>query len=269
MEHQQQSTYRMLSKQKAKEQKEIEKQLKKQLKEEYEKEKLECSICKRMIQRKCLDAHQKTARCQKTELLLDKPSTKYYYEKNDIPDNQKTFYDSVKCEYCSTYAKTCDEVNEKFGFKKNGEIYKRCKTCMNNICLWKDEHKDKQTEYDTKHYENNKENIIKQQCEKTTCNVCNSLVMKCNLKRHQETDICKKKALSLNMSEEDKKTQQKDKQHEYYKRYYDTNRHKVIAQQCEKIQCNLCNSLIMRCNLNRHQETEICKKKSLLNKTNK
>ena len=68
----------------------------------------------------------------------------------------------------------------------------RCNTCMNSICLWKDEHKDKQTEYDTKHYENNKDNIIKQQCEKTTCNVCNSLVMKCNLKKHQETDICKR-----------------------------------------------------------------------------
>ena len=48
----------MIGNQQAKQQKEIEKQLKKQ-DEEYEKEKLECSICKRMVQRKCLDAHQK------------------------------------------------------------------------------------------------------------------------------------------------------------------------------------------------------------------
>ena len=76
---------------------------------------------------------------------------------------------------------------------------------MNNICLWEDEHKEKKTEYGIKHYENNKDNIIRQQCEKITCNVCNSLITKCNLKRHQETEICKKKALALNMSEEDKK----------------------------------------------------------------
>ena len=43
----------------------------------------------------------------------------------------------------------------------------------------------------------------------------------------------------------------------------DTNNHKFIAQQCEHIQCHVCNSLIMRCNLNRHQETEICKTESL------
>ena len=61
-----------------------------------------------------------------------------------------------------------------------------------------------------------------------------------------------------------KQAKEKDKQHEEYKRYYDTNKNKVIAQQCENIQCNLCNSVVMRCNLKRHQGTEICKNKTLL-----
>ena len=35
------------------------------------KEQIECSICKKLIQRKCLDKRQKTSRCQKKELVLN------------------------------------------------------------------------------------------------------------------------------------------------------------------------------------------------------
>jgi hypothetical protein len=41
--------------------------------------------------------------------------------------------------------------------------------------------------------------------------------MKCNLKRHQETQIWKYKALLTTMSDEDKKPKETDKQDEYYK----------------------------------------------------
>ena len=63
---------------------------------------------------------------------------------------------------------------------------------------------------------------------------------------------------------EDTKAQQKDTQYEDYKRYYEANRENVISKQSDKIQCNICNSLITRHKMNRHQETEICKKTSLL-----
>ena len=39
----------------------------------------------------------------------------------------QTYYESAKCQYCATYAKTSEEVNEKFGFKQNGERYSRCR----------------------------------------------------------------------------------------------------------------------------------------------
>ena len=58
--------------------------------------------------------------------------------------------------------------------------------------------------------------------------------MKFNLKSHQETEICKDKALLTTMSDEDKKAQQKDKQYEYYKRYYESNKEKVISKQSDK-----------------------------------
>ena len=53
-------------------------------------------------------------------------------------NHRKNHYESVKCQYCGTYAETNEEVNEKFGFKENGEIYRRCKKCMNNLYLWKE-----------------------------------------------------------------------------------------------------------------------------------
>jgi hypothetical protein len=43
----------------AKAKQETEKILKQELQDEYDKEKLECSICKRMIQRSCIHEHQK------------------------------------------------------------------------------------------------------------------------------------------------------------------------------------------------------------------
>ena len=95
---------------------------------------------------------------------------------------RKTHYASAKCQYCATYAKTSDEGNEKFGLKQNRERYSRCKNCVNGLCLWKEAYNEKQQEYNKKQNENNKEEIS----EKIKCNVCNNLIMKCNLKRPQE-----------------------------------------------------------------------------------
>jgi len=57
--------------------------------------------------------------------------------------------------------------------------------------------------------------------------------MNYNLKRHQETQICKNKALLTTLTDEDK-NKKKDKHNEYYKRYYETNKEEAISKQSEK-----------------------------------
>ena len=47
------------AKQQAKTWKEKQKVLKEQLQDEHDKEKLQCSVCKRMIQRNCMSEHKK------------------------------------------------------------------------------------------------------------------------------------------------------------------------------------------------------------------
>ena len=195
-----------LENKKAKAKTEREKLLKEQQQEAYAKEQLECPVCKRMIQRKCMHEHQKTKTCQRNGLLLD--------------ETQKELHEQAL--------------------------------------------KDKQYEHCKKYYEKNKEQIIAQQSEKIQCSICNSMITRNKMIRHQKTDICKKKALLLNASETDKETQLKQKQQEYFKRYYESNKEKVMEQHCEKIPCNLCQSMVCRSNLNRHQLTDICKRRALL-----
>ena len=96
---------------------------------------------------------------------------------------------------------------------------------------------------------------------KIKCNVFNILIMNCNLKRHQETRICKNKALLTTNDRgrltNKKKTTRRNITKDIMKRTKKT-------KQSGKIQCNICNSMITRNKLNRHQETEMCNNKSLL-----
>jgi len=61
----------IIANQPAREERERQNNLKQQLQDEYDQEKLECSICKRIIQISCMSAHQNTATCRKKGLLLD------------------------------------------------------------------------------------------------------------------------------------------------------------------------------------------------------
>ena len=79
--------------------------------------------------------------------------------KSDKKDTQKTYYEDAKCTHCATHAKTNEEVEIKFSFKGDGEIYRRCNKCMNIFCWWK-ENKEKQRGYKKKHYEQNKRKIM-------------------------------------------------------------------------------------------------------------
>ena len=47
-----------------------------------------------------------------------------------------------------------------------------------------------------------------EQSDKIKCNICNSLILKCNLKRHQETQICTNRTLLTTKSDEDKNTRE-------------------------------------------------------------
>ena len=80
----------------------------------------------------------------------------------------------------------------------------------------------------------NKEQLISQQRDKIHCNICNSLKARDKVNRHQDTKVCEKKSLLLNEAHIDKQTQLKEQHKEHNKRYYESNKEKVISQHNEK-----------------------------------
>ena len=75
-----------------------------------------------------------------------------------------------KCQYCSTHAKSVDEISSMFGYKANGVIYMKCVRCRETCEKWrqnnKEELNEKQKEYSKTYYDNHKEKVIAQQSEK-------------------------------------------------------------------------------------------------------
>ena len=45
---------------------------------------------------------------------------------------------------------------------------------------------------------------------------------------------------------------------EYNKLYYEINRQRILNNLCEKTTCILCKKMVIKANLNRHQDTAIC-----------
>lgn len=45
---------------------------------------------------------------------------------------------------------------------------------------------------------------------------------------------------------------------EYNKVYYELNKERILNNMCEKTICQLCGKKIIKANLNRHQDTQIC-----------
>jgi len=58
--------------------------------------------------------------------------------------------------------------------------------------IYRQNKKDKISEFKKKYYEDNKTEILQKQKEKINCEFCNSLITKIQLKRHQHTTKCKK-----------------------------------------------------------------------------
>ena len=45
---------------------------------------------------------------------------------------------------------------------------------------------------------------------------------------------------------------------EYNKAYYEVNRQRILNNLCEKTTCILCKKMVIKANLNSHQDTNIC-----------
>ncbi len=54
----------------------------------------------------------------------------------------------------------------------------------------------------------------------------------------------------------------KENQKKYLKKYYTDNKTKILAGMCEKIPCSGCGKLISKCNMNKHQGTYVCQRKT-------
>ena len=68
----------------------------------------------------------KTVSCKKKGILLDGTQKAHYYEHKNKDETLKKYYESAKRQYCAAYAKTNEEVGEKFGCKESGDRYRRC-----------------------------------------------------------------------------------------------------------------------------------------------
>ncbi len=45
----------------------------------------------------------------------------------------------------------------------------------------------------------------------------------------------------------------------YMKGYFENNKERILNRMMEKINCNICDSMISRCHMNRHKLTKKCK----------
>ena len=111
---------------------------------------------------------------------------------------------------------------------------------------YREDNKDKIKEQKKEHYENNKEKILEKQ----------KVYQKDNKEQIKE---------QRKQWYEDNKEQMKENQKKWYennkdkrKEYCDNNREKINKKQNEKIICDICNSIVIKRNLLRHQRTNKC-----------
>jgi len=92
------------------------------------------------------------------------------------------------CELVEDYS--CNNVYE---LETREKWYILNNECINKLipARTKEEIKDRRKNYDKKKYENNKEIINEKRKEKTTCDICGSIVNRGGLKRHQKNKKCK------------------------------------------------------------------------------
>ena len=95
----------------------------------------------------------------------------YINNKEKLTEKSKEYYEKNK--------QTVLEKQRKYGKEHNEKSKERNKIYRNN-------NKDKVKEYFTDYYKKNKDKVL----EKVKCDICNSIVNKGSLKRHQKRNIC-------------------------------------------------------------------------------
>ena len=141
----------------------------------------------------------------KTELLIA--------EQEEI-DKHRTLVNSRKAHMTIEDRKEYDKQYDKQYYQENKE----------NKTLYYQEHKEIIKEERKEYYQENKENINEKQKQPVKCPICNSTVIRVNLKRHQRTKKCQENKENIN----------------------------------ESIKCPICNSTVTRGSLKRHQRTKKC-----------
>ena len=120
----------------------------------------------------------------------------------------------------------------------NKEYYKNNKDTINEYRKeYNEKNKDKINEYRKEYYEKNKK--------------------KEKEKRENNKD-------KINEYRKEYYEKNKEKQKEYQKKIYENNKEKINENNKVKVKCDLCGSTIAKRNLNRHQDTDKCKKHHLL-----
>lgn len=64
--------------------------------------------------------------------------------------------------------------------------------------------------------------------------------------------------IEQNLKNNEKELSKKEMVKEYNAKYYSKNKEKLIANLCEKVQCNICGKLITKNRLKLHKTTALC-----------
>jgi uncharacterized membrane protein len=110
--------------------------LKQELKDESDKEKLECLVCKRMIQRRCMHEHQKTPTWQNKGLLLDITQKEHYHEKYSKQETQKHIMKVQNVNIVPHMLKQVMMLMKSLGLNKMEKDLVDVKNCTNNLCFF-------------------------------------------------------------------------------------------------------------------------------------
>jgi len=140
--------------------------------------------------------------------------------------------------------------------RREGELIREHGTLNTDIAgrtreEWNEENKEKRSETKKEYRENNKEKIAIQKKE--------------YYENNKETFLEKRKVYIENNKEkiaEQKKeyyVKNKEKIEKYKNEYYQNNKEKILEKNRETIECDICKSIVVQGNLNRHKKTIKCK----------
>ena len=143
---------------------------------------LNCQLPTRTRKEWCEDNKDKLTEKSKEWCENNKDKIKEYRENNKdkIKEYNKEYYDKNKNKeyYKEYYDNNKNQLLEKMkGYRENNKEYYK-------------EYRENNKEYTKEYYENNKNQLLEKMKEKVECPICNSIVNKNNLLRHQKSKKC-------------------------------------------------------------------------------